>query len=452
MAKILPFRGVTYSPERFGRDLTQLVTQPYDKITPEMQEEYYNRHPRNFIRIVLGKRYSSDDEYYNYYLRAAGYLQWWLEDGTFVCAQRPAIYAYHQVFEVDGRSVVRRGFVALAELEPPGKGVKAHEKTLAGPKADRLNLMRHIRAQVGHIFMLYDDPERVADEAIEKAIEGREPDFVAKDWFGNEHRLWAIYDEDVIAAVRDALCDKTLFIADGHHRYETAVNYWRECEEKGLVPEPGATETFRNRMMTFVNMSDPGLVILPTHRVVHSVQGFDLAGLLEGIRQNFDVEEYPILTEGCVRGRFQEAMARMEALGAQGKHAFVLVPKEAKAYYLLVLKDERIMDEAIKEPVSSDWKRLDVSILHKLILEDLLGIDAKALEEKRNLYYIREREKGFEYLEKDPKVQCVFYMNPTKIEEVRRIAEAGERMPQKSTDFYPKLLTGMVFNRLRFAE
>ncbi len=450
MAKILPFRGVTYSREKFGSDLTELITQPYDRITPERQAEYYRRHPKNFVRVVLGKKFASDDEYYNYYARSAGYLNCWLEDKILVSDEKPAIYAYHQAFEVEGQKIVRKGFIALAELEEPGKGVKAHEKTLAGPKADRLNLTRHIRAQVGHIFMLYSDPQKVADEALEQAIANSEPDFIAKDWFGNEHRLWAITDEATIETVQNALADKTLFIADGHHRYETAVNYWKECESKGLKPETGATETFRNRMMTFINMDDPGLVVLPTHRVVHSVKNFNLDSFISAAEKNFKIERYPLVTEGCVKGKFQEAMAKMEALGEQGEHAFVFIPKNAKEYYLLTLRDESIMDKRITEQVSAEWKRLDVTILHKLLLEDLLGIDAKALEEKRNLYYIRNKDDGFDYLEKDSDVQGVFYINPTKVEQVKDIASAGERMPQKSTDFYPKLLTGMVINKLRF--
>ena len=445
MAKIFPFRGITYSPEKFGRDLSDLITQPYDRITPERQAEYYRRHPKNFVRIVLGKKFASDDEYFNYYTRSAGYLNCWLDDKILVSAEKPAIYAYHQAFEVEGRQIVRKGFIALAELEEPGKGVKAHEKTLAGPKADRLNLTRHIRAQVGHIFMLYSDPQKIADEAIEREIADREPDFTAKDWFGNEHRLWAITDTATIETVQSALADKTLFIADGHHRYETAVNYWKECESKGLKPEPGATETYRNRMMTFINMDDPGLVVLPTHRVVHSVKNFDLDRFISAAEKNFKVERY-------AESKFQEVMAKMAMLGEQGEHTFVFVPKNGKEYYLLTLRDESIMDSRITEQVSAEWKRLDVTILHKLLLEDLLGIDAKALEEKRNLYYIRNKEDGFKYLEKDPDVQCVFYVNPTKVEQVKKIASAGERMPQKSTDFYPKLLTGMVINKLRFSE
>lgn len=445
MAKIFPFRGITYSPEKFGRDLSDLITQPYDRITSERQAEYYRRHPKNFVRIVLGKKFASDDEYFNYYTRSAGYLNCWLDDKILVSAEKPAIYAYHQAFEVEGRQIVRKGFIALAELEEPGKGVKAHEKTLAGPKADRLNLTRHIRAQVGHIFMLYSDPQKIADEALEREIADREPDFTAKDWFGNEHRLWAITDTATIETVQSALADKTLFIADGHHRYETAVNYWKECESKGLKPEPGAAETYRNRMMTFINMDDPGLVVLPTHRVVHSVKNFDLDRFISAAEKNFKVERY-------AESKFQEVMAKMAMLGEQGEHTFVFVPKNGKEYYLLTLRDESIMDSRITEQVSAEWKRLDVTILHKLLLEDLLGIDAKALEEKRNLYYIRNKEDGFKYLEKDPDVQCVFYVNPTKVEQVKKIASAGERMPQKSTDFYPKLLTGMVINKLRFSE
>ncbi|RKZ26710.1 DUF1015 domain-containing protein, partial [bacterium] len=286
---------------------------------------------------------------------------------------------------------------------------------------------------------------KIADEALEREIADREPDFTAKDWFGNEHRLWAITDTATIETVQSALADKTLFIADGHHRYETAVNYWKECESKGLKPEPGATETYRNRMMTFINMDDPGLVVLPTHRVVHSVKNFDLDRFISAAEKNFKVERY-------AESKFQEVMAKMAMLGEQGEHTFVFVPKNAKEYYLLTLRDESIMDSRITEQVSAEWKRLDVTILHKLLLEDLLGIDAKALEEKRNLYYIRNKEDGFKYLEKDPDVQCVFYVNPTKVEQVKKIASAGERMPQKSTDFYPKLLTGMVINKLRFSE
>ena len=448
MAKILPFRGVTYSKGKFGRDLTELITQPYDRITPERQAKYYHRHPNNFVRVVLGKRFACDDEYYNYYTRGAGYLNCWLDENVLVSAEKPAIYAYHQVFEVDDRQIVRKGFIALAELEPPGKGVKAHEKTLAGPKADRLNLTRHIRAQVGHIFMLYSDPRKVADEALEQAIANREPDFVAKDWFGNEHMLWAITDPETIKIVQNTLDDKTLFIADGHHRYETAVNYWKECESKGLKPEPDATETFRNRMMTFINMDDPGLVVLPTHRVLHSVKNFELASFLKSVAQNFDSEEFPFDKPD----EFDSAMNKMKILGDDGKHAFVFVPKNSNKIFLLTLKNESIMDNAITEPVSANWKRLDVTILHKLILENLLGIDAKALEEKRNLYYIRNKDDGFKYLRDDPDVQGVFYINATKVEQVKKIASAGERMPQKSTDFYPKLLTGMVINKLRFQE
>ncbi|RKZ32299.1 DUF1015 domain-containing protein, partial [bacterium] len=451
-AKIHPFRGITYSAEKFGNDLTELVTQPYDKITDKMREQYYSRHPNNFIRIVLGRKFASDDEYHNYYVRSAGYLNCWLEENILKSAETPAIYVYHQEFEVNGEKIVRKGFVALGELEPPGKGVKAHEKTLAGPKADRLNLTRHTRAQVGHIFMLYSDPQKQADNALGEAIAGKEPDFVAKDWFGNLHKIWTVTDNATIRVVQQAMMDKTLFIADGHHRYETAVNYWQECTNKGLKPESNATETFKNRMMTFVNMDDPGLVILPTHRVVHSITNFDFDEFLRTVKENFDVEEIEFQCPSCRKNQFEETMEKLAKFGEQGKHSFAFVPSSryGNKILLLTLKDESIMDRVITEPVSAEWKRLDVSILHKLILEDILGIDTQALEEKRNLYYIRDREEGFEYMNEDEKVIGVFYMNPTKIEQVKEIAGAGERMPQKSTDFYPKLLTGMVINKLRF--
>lgn len=452
MAKIHPLRGMRYSVERFGKDLTKLVTEPYDKITPDMQEEYYRRHPNNLVRIELGRKFPSDDEYYNCYTRAAGYLMWWLEDKIMMIDEKPAIYAYHQEFAVEGREVVRKGFIALAELEPLGKGVKAHEKTLAGPKADRLNLTRHIRGQIGHIFMLYSDPEKIIDNALDEITSKREPDFYAQDWDGNSHKVWVITDPGIIDIVKNSMDDKTLFIADGHHRYETAVNYWNECEAKGLKCEPNATETFRNQIMTFINMEDPGLVILPTHRVIYSVPKYDTRELLGKLADKFIIEEFS-RAELIDKAGFEQAHKRLVEYGAQGRHSFLMMPKDVLSYYLLTLKDEKVMDKVqFGESHSDAWKKLDVVILHRLILEDHLGIDAKALEEKRNIHYIRLKEEGFEYLEKDKNVQVVFYMNPTKIEQVRQIAESGERMPQKSTDFYPKLLSGLVSHKFRIAE
>ncbi len=451
MARIYPFRGVTFSREKFGADISAMITQPYDRITDEMREIYYQRHQNNIIRVNLGRKFPTDDEYHNYYVRSAGYVNCWLEEGILTIAEKPAIYAYHQVFTIDGKEIVRKGFVALGQLEPPGEGVKAHEKTLAGPKADRLNLMRHTRIQEGHIFMLYADPAKTADEALDKAIAGLKPDFFAKDWYGNEHRLWAVTDTDVIETVQRALAEKTLYIADGHHRYETAVNYWKECEAKGLKPDPDATETYLNRMMTFININDPGLIILPTHRVIYNIAEFEVRTFLDEVSKNFDIAEYNLGCASCRGENLDKALAEMKNAGQKGEHAFLFVPRDATKCFLLTLKDESIVEKAIPDNVSSEWKRLDVSILHKLILENILGIDAKALEEKRNIHYIAEKEEAFEYFEKDRSVQGVFFMNPTKIEQVARIAEMGERMPQKSTDFYPKLVTGMVMNKLRFA-
>lgn len=452
MTKIYPLRGMRYSVERFGKDLTDLVTEPYDKITPEMQDVYYRRHPNNLVRIELGKQFPNDDEYYNRYTRAAGYLTCWLEERIMVIDEKPAIYAYHQEFNVADEKVVRKGFIALLELEPVGKGVKAHEKTLAGPKADRLNLTRHIRGQIGHIFMLYSDPQRTIDSALDAITSRRKPDFYANDWDGNLHSVWAISDPQIIDLVKNTMADKTLFIADGHHRYETAVNYWSECEAKGMKCEPGATETFRNQIMTFINMDSPGLVILPTHRVIYSVPNYDTKRLLKNLVENFDIEEFS-RSELIDKSGFEQAYKKLIEYGKQGKHSFLMMPRDVISYYLLTLKDEQIMNKiSFPESHSDVWKKLDVVILHKLILEDNLGIDAKALEEKRNIHYIRLKEEGFDYLKNDRDVQVIFYMNPTKIEQVRQIADRGERMPQKSTDFYPKLLSGLVSHKFRFAE
>ncbi len=451
MAKIHPFRGVTYSKEKFGKDLSGLVTQPYDKIEPKMQDEYYTKNPNNFVRILLGKRYPSDDEYYNQYTRALAYMNCWLSESIFDIEEKPAIYVYHQAFEIEGKRIVRQGFVALGELEPPGKGVKAHEKTMAGPKADRLNATRHTRAQLGNIFMLYVDERREIDRILNNEIESKDPDYTAVDYHGNYHNLWIVTNIDTISKVQAIMNSKELFIADGHHRYETAVNYWQECVNKGLVPESGAMETFRNRMITLVSMENPGLVIFPTHRVVHSIENFNLNSFLQKASKCFEIAEFEWSSEVEKEEIFKSTMLKMKEMSQQGKHAFVFMPKKGNSIYILSLIDESIMDNAITEDISAQWKRLDASILHKLLLEDILGIDAKALEEKRNLYYIRYKEEGFNYLKNDESVIGIFFMNPTKIEEVKKIADIGERMPQKSTDFYPKLLSGFVFNKLRFS-
>ncbi|MBN1754860.1 DUF1015 domain-containing protein [bacterium] len=441
MARIFPFRGVMYRKD--DQDLTELVSQPYDKINDKMQAEYYERSEYNIVRLIKGKATPEDTPENNQYTRASDFLRKWMADGILVRDSQPAIYIYYQKYKVEGELKTRKGFVALAALEAPGEEVKAHEHTLAGPKADRLNLMRTTASNFGHIFMLYADPQNQINQILDEYAEVNPPLFTANDYYGENHQLWRLTDPLKIGQIQKLMRDKVLFIADGHHRYETAVNYMKEMKAQNKPIAEGA-ENYTNLMMTFVNMDGKGLSILPTHRVVHSVQNFDPEGFLARVSQNFNIEEIPF--EPAVYDyKKNEFIYKLTERG-KDEHVFGLAMKNQNKFWLLSLKSESLMDNAVKGEHSKQWKTLDVSILHSLLLDDLLGIDARALEEKRNIDYIRHFDEGFDCINEDPKVQMVFFINPTKVEQVKEIASRGERMPQKSTDFYPKLLTGMVIN------
>ena len=428
MAHIIPFRGMRYDPEHAG-EASDLVAQPYDRIGPEEQKAYYERSPYNIVRIIKGVSKPGDNGE-NVYTRAAFYLNEWLDEGILVRDAEPSLYVYHQEYTFAGERLMRKGFIALGKLEP--EKVHAHEKTLKGPKEDRLRLMRATEGNFGHIFMLYSDPSRTADGALEEAISGVEPTISAVDDYGNNHYVWRIADPEVISVVQKAVADKDLYIADGHHRYETAVNFMRECEEKGW--RPAAPESFDVRMMTLFNIDEPGMTIRPIHRLVHALSDYDPQTFLKKAEENFEVKRYSSLAE-MEHGVAAEKEHHIFGFYSGGIHAS------------LTLRDEGIMDRLITGDWSGDWKRLDVSILHTVILDRLLGIDAKALEEQRNITYAHAPQEGVAAVDSG-KEQIFFLLNPTSPSEVRRVADHGEKMPQKSTDFYPKLLTGLVLSKM----
>ena len=428
MAHIIPFRGLRYDPSRAG-EASALVTQPYDRIGEEEQKAYYERSPYNIVRIIKGIAQPSDNGE-NVYTRAASYLRKWLDEGILMRDAEPSLYVYHQGYTFGGERLTRKGVIALGKLEP--ERVHAHEKTLKGPKEDRLRLMRATEGNFGHIFMLYSDPQRAADAALDAAIAGAEPTISAVDDYGNDHRVWRITDPDVISVVQQAVSDKDLYIADGHHRYETAVNFMRECQEKGW--RPAAPESFDVRMMTLFNIDEPGMTIRPIHRLVHALPDYDVQEFLKRAEEDFDVKRYATLAE-------------MERGVAEGREDHTFGFYSGGVYASLTLRDESIMDRLIAGDWSSDWKRLDVSILHTVILDRLLGIDAKALEEQRNITYAHDPQEGVDAVDSG-REQIFFLLNPTSPSEVRRVADHGEKMPQKSTDFYPKLLTGLVLSKM----
>lgn len=428
MAEVHPFRGYRYNRDKAG-DLNRVVSPPYDKIDEELREDLINSSPYNIVRIILSGASNQDEDKYQV---AARYLQDWIDEGVLQRDEDPGFYAYYQEYKVEGERRVRKGFVGLGRIEE-GEGVKAHEETMSGPKADRLRLLRATESNFGQIFMLYSDPENSVTETLDEARD-ENPLVEVKDADRNVHKLWKITDESVISATQDGMSDRSLYIADGHHRYETALNYRNECKEKGW--EAVENEGFNHRMMTFVNVDDPGLSILATHRLVYGLDDFKPHDVLDDARDHFSIS------------RFDERRGLLDKLDEDmgEKHTFGYRAKGDKAYWSLTLMDDSVMNDLL--PDKSDvWRGLDVAILTKLILEGYLGIDEEALEEKRYLEYVRGREKALDML-KEGKYQGAFIMNPTRIEQVKEIADKGEKMPQKSTDFYPKLLTGPVIHRL----
>jgi uncharacterized protein (DUF1015 family) len=446
MARIFPFRALRYNLAQVSAQ--DVMTQPYDKITPAMQQAYYQRSPYNLVRVILRQPELFDGEG-DRYGNAARDFQAWRNSGILAQEPRPCMFAYSQRFALPGNPGVmreRRGLIALGELSDYSQEVVfRHEQTLSRPKSDRLDLLRATRAHFGQIFMLYSDPARTADRLLfGDGVSGDTPlpDIELTDEYGVLHRVWKVSDPAKINLLAASLDDKKLIIADGHHRYETALNYMRErghqfvaeaCERApGGLPQPPFPEAAA--MMTFVNMDAEGLVILPTHRVVFGLDGFDPGKLLEQARLYFDVTEVPEQDPTA-------ALGRLAAL--QGRTAFVAVT--VRGWHLLAAKPD-----AIAEPpkgISARQRQLDVAQLHRLVLEKLLGLTPEAVREQKHLRYLRDPAEAAGQVARG-EADVTFLMNPVTMEQLREVAFAGEVMPQKSTDFYPKLLSGLAIYAL----
>jgi uncharacterized protein (DUF1015 family) len=440
MAHIYPFRAWHYNPATVRLD--DVVTQPYDKISPAMQQAYYQSSPYNLVRIILGLPELFDAERgESVYTRAARDFKAWREQGVLTQEKSPCIYAYAQRFRVPGTDIVkeRRGFIALGKLHDyADQVVFRHEQTLSKPKSDRLNLLKATRAHFGQIFMLYSDPAG----SVEKILyEGNGPaDAEITDEYGVLHRVWRVNDPAAIRLLTTAMADKKLIIADGHHRYETALAYSKEhapaapakTESRvSQLPQPAYPEAAV--MMTFVNMDSDGLVILPTHRVVHGLAKFDPAEFAKTAEEFFTVEALPA----------GEATFYMNTLGEQAGTAFVAVTR--RGAYLLRSKPEAVAAALAQLPERQ--RRLDLSQLHSIVLDRLLGLDAEKVREQTNLRYLRDAAEAVDQVRKG-EADVAFLTNPVAMEQLREVAFAGEVMPQKSTDFYPKLLSGLAIYAL----
>ena len=425
MADIRPFRALRYNLQRVPA--SEVVTQPYDKITPGMQERYYAASPYNLVRIILGRR-EPDNAVENVYTRAAAFGRKWREEGILEQEAAPSLYSYSQTFTApSGKARERRGFIALGRVEDyAAQVVYRHEQTLAKPKADRLELLRATRVHYEQLFLLYEDSGE-----IDRALRTEEKATIeVSDEYGVAHRVWRISNASVIASVQEKMKDKKLVIADGHHRYETALNFRDECREEAGSGNGEAPYEFV--MMTFVNMNDPGLLVLPTHRVVHSLESFSFDEFKKASGELFAVEEVlqPLDAE--------RATQLLEERGRTGT-ALVAFAKDRA----LLLDSPKSTTARFMAGLSRRQQSLDVVQLHKCLLEGVLHLSEESIRQQQNLSYVRDAADAMAMV-RSGEEKVAFLMNPCPVQKVREIAFAGEVMPQKSTDFYPKLLSGLT--------
>jgi uncharacterized protein (DUF1015 family) len=436
MTKIIPFAAWRYNKDKIN-DLATVLTQPYDKITPQMQGRYYSLSPHNLVRIILGRQNPGDAEGENVYTRAEAAFRAWVKAGIFIRDAKPAIYAYFQKYQVPGGGAtkLRKGFIGLGKLEDYDKRVIfPHERTLSGPKQDRLRLLDATQAHFESIFMLYRDEARAIDDLLDEHTTCS-PEVSVIDEYGVEHSLWAISDGAAITRIQQRLADRPLIIADGHHRYETALAYRNQRRSQaGACDESAAYEYM---LMTFFNTESEGLTILPTHRLISRLDTFELRKLLRFAEGHFEISRLGL------RG-VEDVPALKQRLEAEGRSGitFGVCAAEDDGFYLLSFKNA---EESLKlfADLSPRQQKLDVSVLHRILIEHGLGIDPKAVESQKHIEYVREFEAGIEAV-RQARAQLCFFLNPTRIDQMCEVALAGEVMPQKSTDFYPKLLSGLV--------
>ncbi len=472
MARIYPFRALRYDTSRVN--MADVVTQPYDKISPEMQNRYYAKSPYNLIRVVLGKCAPEDTDTENCYSRAAATFASWREEGILREEPEPAIFGYAQTYSVPGTGETqeRRGFIALGQLyDYADQVVYRHEQTFPKHKSDRLALFKALRAYPEQIYMLYSDPTFTAEHLLFDTADGqpRPADLEITDEYGVHHRVWKLADPSLIGKIVENMSDKKLIIADGHHRYETSVTYMHErAAELNIKPVPYTTLSSRPEaqsaaaekpavsaatdsnplaapafpeaamMMTFVNMDAPGITILPTHRVVFGLHHFNGHTFAQKAEALFTVEEIPPTTDGHLPGAANLLKRLHEARGV----AFIAATRDGD--YLLTAKPEAA--QAL-QGISPRQAELDVVQLHRLVLEQLLGLNEEAVRAGNNVRYLREAAEALQQVGSG-NADIAFLIKPVTLEQMKDISLNLEVMPQKSTDFYPKLLSGLAMYAL----
>jgi len=433
MADIRAFRAYRYDLGRVG-NLSDVIAPPYDVIDPALQQQLYDKSPFNVIRVILNRERPTDNERENRYTRAAAHLREWKRDGILAQDSARALYVYHQDFEAEGHRYTRRGVMARVRLEPFGQGrIFAHEETMPGPKADRLKLFHATAMNLSQIFGLYPDPDSAVQTKLDEAIR-RAPPLEATDHLGAVSRLWPVTDQHVISAVTGLMGPKPVFIADGHHRYETALKYREERREAGEVRDDEAAANFV--LMMLVSMSDPGLVILPTHRLISGLPDLTADQLRQVLEPHFQVRK---IGQGETGAR-----ATWEAIEADGGQEMLGFGTVADGTWQTARFRAPALMADLAAQHSIAWRSLAVSILHVVALNELLAKKLGATPQCRYVHLLKEVTDATAAKQ----CQLAALVPPASMDHVEHIAGNLEKMPPKSTYFYPKLLSGLVFNSL----
>jgi uncharacterized protein (DUF1015 family) len=438
--EIRPFKAYRFNPEIVGNGGDCLIP-PYDLSGQAVREHFYRKNEHNIIRIICGQASEKDCNRKNQYTRAAEYLDDWIKKGAIKQDGADSIYTYIQNFDIGGKGYERASFISLAKLEDYGPKVMAHEDTLNNLKADFLKLQQATSAQFGLIFMLYEDATMAADKIIKQYTKSR-PLLDHTDEDAVRHRLFAITAKNDVETITKMMADKSCIIADGHHRYATALSYYKQTKKQEAAYQ----------IMAFTNTLSEGLAVLPTHRLVCRLKNFNSENLLAALKTNFDITDYSFDSDAGKAKAKESMLRKMKAESAKGNNAFGIYtgPPQAGCFHVVVLKDKTAMDRAAAKK-SEAWRRLEVAVLHKLILEKLLGIGEKELAEKSHLEYVTDINDAVpQTIERvdTGQVQAAFFVNPEKIRSIQLVAQTGETMPQKSTFFYPKMFTGITIYKM----
>ncbi|MBU0687770.1 MAG: DUF1015 domain-containing protein [Candidatus Margulisbacteria bacterium] len=446
MVRIFPFNGITYNPDMI-KNLSKVMAPPYDVISPEEQDQLYNLHDYNVIRLILGKEFAEDTNYNNKYIRAAKYFEGFLLHKIMTRSEKPCLYVYEQTFIHNRKKHKRIGLISLLRLEDFGKGkVFPHEETFPKAKTDRLSLLHHTYANFESIFSIFSDTKLKMTKYLKKFTK-RKPLIQAKDKDKVIHKIWAIDKKSALKKIMRDMKDKWVFIADGHHRYEAALKFKDEVKEK--TQRFSEEEPYNYILMYFTPIEDKGLLVLPIHRVVKiNLDNFDPIQFEGSLHNHFKVEVLPFKKSNEKRVRAK--LFKLLEKNKDDQHSFGVYMGGNK-YLRLTLKDEKLIDEFITDNKPKTWKKLDVNVLHTFVIDMLLGIKKGSHEAENNIKYVKSEDLAVDLVNQG-KYGVAFFLNPTSVKDIIYIASKYEKMPQKSTYFYPKLLSGLVLNKIDLKE